>query len=79
MNETNNWINYATSCDRQAQYEESLGNHGSAAVYRSKAAMGRNAAEAMELEAKTGKPHCACHLKPLEDFKDPSPPRKALR
>jgi hypothetical protein len=53
--------------DRMAEWERKVfpPNH-SVEVYHNKAALFRNTAKSLRLQAKTGVEHCACHLTTME-------------
>jgi len=56
------WEKLATAEDETAAYHEGRCEYGG--VARNRAGMFRRTAEALRLELKTGKAHCACCLKP---------------
>jgi hypothetical protein len=56
------WNQLAVEADERAAWDEV--HVGSGVASRNKAQNYRDAARALELEAATGKPHCACCHKP---------------
>ncbi len=56
------WVALAVEAEEFASYEEAMGWSG--ASYRNKAELYRRTARALRMEMETGRPHCACCLKP---------------